>query len=72
MFQRYLFVGIGDVQAGYEELWSCMGGPCMMAYIEIWLDVGYVWGLRMQFLPGVGYIFKFISGVALLEFETRS
>ena len=32
-----------------------MGGPCMMAYTEIGFDVGYVWGLRMQNLPGVGY-----------------
>ena len=54
MFQHYPFLGVGDVQAGYEELRSGMGGPCMMAYIEIGLDVGYVWGLRMQFLPGVG------------------
>ena len=55
VFQRYLVVGVWDVQAAYEELWSGMGGPCMMAYIEIGLDVGYVWGLRMQYLPGVGY-----------------
>ena len=54
MIQRYLFVWVGDIQAGYEESWSGMGGPCMMAYIEIELDVGYVWGLRMQSLPGVG------------------
>ena len=32
-----------------------MSGPCMMAYIEIGLDVGYVWGVRMQYLPGMGY-----------------
>ena len=31
-----------------------MGGPCMMAYIEIGLDVGYEWDLGMQSLPGVG------------------
>ena len=54
VFQHYLFVGVGDVQAGYAESWSGMGGPCMMAYIEIGLDVRYVWGLRMQSLPGVG------------------
>ena len=45
VFQRNFFVGVGDVQAGYEESWSGMGGPCMMAYIEIGLDVGYMWGV---------------------------
>ena len=55
LFQHYLFVVVGDVQAGYEESWYGMGGPCMMAYIEIELGVGYVWGIRMQYLPGVGY-----------------
>ena len=44
-FQHYLFVGVRDVQAGFEEQWSVMGGPCMMAYIEIGLVVGYEWGL---------------------------
>ena len=55
VLQPYLFVWVGDVQAGYDESWSGMGGPCMMAYTEIGFDVGYVWGLRMQNLPGVGY-----------------
>ena len=41
-FQHYLFVGIRDVQEGFEkELWSRTGGPFMMAYTEIGLDVGY-------------------------------
>ena len=46
-FQHFLFVGVGDIQAEFEEQWSGMGGPCMMAYIEIGLDVGYEWGLWM-------------------------
>ena len=33
---------------GFEEQWSGMCGPCMMAYIEIGLDVGYEWGLWIQ------------------------
>ena len=41
-FQHYLFVGIRNVQAGFEmERWSRTDGPCMMAYTEIGLDVGY-------------------------------
>ena len=55
VLQPYLFVGVGDVQAGYDETCSGMGGPCMMAYTEIGFDVGYVWGSMMQYLPGVGY-----------------
>ena len=51
----YLFVGVRDVHAGFEkEQWSGMGGPCMMAYIEIGLNVGYALGVWMQSLPGVG------------------
>ena len=38
-----------------------MGGPCMMACIEIGLVVGYVWGLRMQYLPGVGYKEEYLN-----------
>ena len=54
-FQYYLFVGIRDVQAGFEkEQWSGMGGLCMMAYTEIGLDVGYEWGLWRQSFPGAG------------------
>ena len=54
-FQHYLFVGVRNIQAGFEkEQWSGMGGPCMMAYIEIGLDVGYEWDLWMQSLPGTG------------------
>ena len=35
-FQHYLFLGIGDVKAGFEkEQWSGTCGPCMMAYTEM-------------------------------------
>ena len=33
----------------------------MMAYIEIGFDVGYMWGLRMQYLPGVGYKERYLN-----------
>ena len=54
VFQHCLFVGVRDVQAGFEEQWSGMGGPCMMAYIQIGLDVGYEWGLSMHYFSGAG------------------
>ena len=54
-FQYYLFGGIRDIQAGFEkEWWSGIGGPCMMAYTEIGLDVGYDYGLWRLCFPGAG------------------
>ena len=71
--QRYLVVGVVDVQTGYEESWSGMGWPCMMAHIEIGLDVGYVWGLRMQSLPGVGYKEGYLNSyVGLLYWSLKA
>ena len=39
-FQHYLFVGISNIQAGFEkEQWCGMGGLYMMTYTVIGSDV---------------------------------